>query len=133
MKWFSRKTIFGCDARGDAESAYFTRTTIIKCRFGQLCLHHFHRSDSIDLHDHPWNFWTLILWRGYIEQTPNGRRRVWPGMILRRRAEHQHRVELVDEKPALTLVWMGRRVRDWGFVTPLGRIEWQRYFRDKGC
>ena len=33
-------------------------------------LHRFHKSDPDDLHDHPWNYRTLILKGGYWEYTP---------------------------------------------------------------
>jgi hypothetical protein len=133
MKFFERKTIYGCEARGDAQSAYLTRWTLFKTHFGQVCLHVFHRSDADDLHDHPWPFLSLILWRGYVEETPRGRRRAWPGMVLFRQAEHRHRVELINGRPAVTLVVMGRRVREWGFITPRGWQQWREYFRERGC
>jgi hypothetical protein len=85
------------------------------------------------LHDHPWSFWSVILWRGYVECTPGKRRRIWPGMILHRRPEWRHRVELLNEKNAVTLVIMGRYVREWGFWTSKGWQHWQKYFAEKGC
>lgn len=133
MILFQKKTIFGCEARGDANSAYLTRYTLIKTRFGQICIHVFHRSDADELHDHPWNFWTFILWRGYVEETPFGRRRLWPGMLQFRPAEHRHRVELVNGHKSITLVFMGPYRREWGFVTPSGWQQWREYFRRKGC
>lgn len=133
MEWPSKKMIYGCDARGDGNSLYLARYTLIDRPGWKLNVHVFHRSDADDLHDHPWPFVSLILWRGYIEHTPQGRRRQWPGMLLFRRAGHAHRVELVDGKPAVTLVLVGKRHREWGFFTPAGWVEWTRYFREKGC
>src|SRR5271170_2244259 len=38
---------------------------------GRLYLHKFYRGDEdLHLHDHPWPFTSLILTRGYWEQTP---------------------------------------------------------------
>lgn len=133
MKLFERKIIRGCEARGDAESAYMTRITIVGFSFGQLCLHFFHRSDADELHDHPWAFWTLPIWRGYSEHTSSGVRRIWPFTIHRRRATHSHRVELIGGKSAVTLVWMQPRTRTWGFFTSQGWKNWRLYFREKGC
>jgi len=101
----------------------------------QLCLHVFHSSDwTDDYHDHPWPFVSLILWRGYIEQTPDGkRRRRWPGMVLLRKATHQHRVELIKEKPAVTLVVVGPRVRTGYFYCKGVRVWFMDYFKQKGC
>jgi hypothetical protein len=142
MKLFQTKTLYGCEERGDKNSPYLTRFTFLQTRFGQVCLHIFHRSDGDEMHDHPWNFVSIVLWRGYIEVTERGdenlsqeriRQRVWPGFILFRPARWRHRVELVNGKRAVTLVFMGARVREWGFFTAQGWLDWRTYFRRKGC
>lgn len=145
------KIIYGCDGRSDGHLPYLTRYTLIDRSNWQLCLHVFHRSDYPDFHDHPWNFLTLVLWRGYIEHFPDGKtRRVWPGMILFRPATHQHWVELVKghhvcnhsferphlesyEKRAITLVFMGKRKREWGFWLKGKFLHWLDYFKVKNC
>jgi len=140
---FGKKIIYGCESRGDGNSKYLTRYTLIDTRWLQVCLHIFHRSDADELHDHPWPFASLILWRGYREifatspWAANHRfhqsRRVWPGMLLFRDKTHAHRVELIDGKRAVTLVFMGKRSREWGFYTKRGWQLWTEYFRDRGC
>ncbi len=146
MKLFRKKTIKGCDARGDGESPYLTRFTLIETSLGAIYIHHFHRSDADEHHDHPWAFASLILWRGYVEETwrwstyetyvplpYKRRRRVWPGMVLFRRATHSHRVILVDGKPAWTLVIRGPKQRIWGFFTAKGWQDFKSYFTERGC
>jgi len=133
MNWPARKTIYGCEARGDGNDAYLTRWTLLDLPAFQVCLHWFHRSDADDRHDHPWPFLSLILWRGYVEDTPYGRKRRWPGSIAFRSADWIHRVELLGGRGALTLVVMGKRSRVWGFHTPCGWVEWTTYFKQKGC
>lgn len=169
-----KETIRGCEARGDGDSVYMIRYGLPRVGPFRLCLHVFYRSDADDLHDHPWGFVSMILWRGYVEVTGNPpvhalitrgagggvfcrgclvhgdnaatlqhirncrvvarrRKRIWPGMILFRRATHKHRVELLDGKRAVTLVMMGPRWRDRGFFTPGGWLHWRTYFADKGC
>lgn len=165
-----KKIIYGCDTRGDAESPYLTRWTLIDGgkRFG-VYLHRFHRGDADEHHDHPWAFCSIILWRGYLEETPCSRcggtgsishliqgkeralmcgscwdneaggptgvqrKRVWPGMVLFRRAAHRHRVELVNGREAWTLIIRGPVCRKWGFFTRLGWQHWKEYFRERGC
>ena len=83
----SKKTILGCDARGDGDSAYLTRYVLLETRRGNLNLHQFHRSDASDMHNHPWAFWSLILWPGYQEVTPEGTKRRWPLALAYRPAE----------------------------------------------
>jgi hypothetical protein len=165
VKILAKKIIYGCDSRGDGNSPYLTRWTLIETRFGAVYLHKFHRSDSPEHHDHPWRFASFILWRGYVEETAcpacggtgvvrigesglvslndcrcgapyvdsHKRKRVWPGMLLFRKATHRHRVVLVDGKPAWTLVVRGPYERIWGFFTPKGWQDFRDYFRERGC
>lgn len=149
MKLLRKKIIKGCDARGDGESPFLTRITLFACRFCAAYIHKFHRSDADEHHDHPWAFVSLILWRGYFEETSPytegmdkaldltrcaySRKRVWPGMVLFRKATHRHRVVLVGGKPAVTLIIRGPYVRDWGFFTRLGWQHWKDYFKERGC
>lgn len=111
----------------------------------QLFIHKICRSDE-DLwtHDHPWSFTSLILWRGYYEETfknpqapvPVRRKldRKYPGMILNRKAEHRHRV-LLDEKkgPAWTLVWTSGKKRSWGWWVQGNFIPWRLFLRRNRC
>ena len=129
----SKKIIYGCESRGDHDQPYLTRYTLIERKNWQLCLHVFHRSDADEHHDHPWNFISLILWRGYVEETPVGKKRKYPGMVLFRKAAHRHRVELVNGKKAVSLVLMGKRTRQWGFFTSKGWQSWTRYFIERKC
>jgi hypothetical protein len=142
----AKQVIYGCESRGDGDSPYMTRYAFPRIGPVRMCLHIFHRSDADDLHDHPWPFASLILWRGYTEVTPHplfpaldgggdirNRKRIWPGMILFRPATHIHRVELIDGKRAVTLVFMGKRIREWGFFTRQGWKLWTKYFSENGC
>jgi hypothetical protein len=149
LRLFSKKTIRGCESDGTADSPYLTRWTLIGSDKFAVYLHKFHRSDRDDLHDHPWPFISIILWRGYFEEVPavwtyepadhysneglRKRKRVWPGAVLFRKATHQHRVILVNGKPAWTLVIRGAYVRDWGFLTGAGWQRWKEYFKERGC
>lgn len=130
----TKRIVYGCEAHGNANRKYLVRYTLLDCFRLQICLHVFYSSDGTnDFHDHPWLFISLILWQGYIEETPDGkRRRRWPGMILFRRAIHQHRVELVNEKPAITLVLMGRRKREWYFYNKGLKLGEGVTFRKRG-
>jgi hypothetical protein len=119
----------------------------------QLYLHHILRSDADrELHDHPWNFLAIMLWRGYTEETqpecascraagrPQGdciapsdhalsRKR--PGMVLFRRAEHRHRVLLVNDRPAWSLVFTSAKRRSWGFWREGAFIPWRLFVARK--
>lgn len=140
MKFFEKKTISGCEARGDADSPYLTRYTLLGCRWFQLCIHVFHRSDNDEMHDHPWDFWTLLLKGGYMERVFTTRPHATqllkhrPGALLYRPAEHAHQVVLYPGKQATTLVLMFKRRREWGFFTKKGAyVKWLDYFNLNRC
>lgn len=123
---------------------YLTRWVLWGKRFEgdkhKVFLHLFHRGDAEPyFHDHPWPFWSLILWGGYWEWTPTPPDEVpamgpqvakWHGplSLLRRPADWRHRVELPPGKTCWTLVWCGKRVRSWGFICPgKGWIYWKEH------
>jgi len=122
---FERRRIVGC--YGDI---YMTRIILLRTRWFKLMLNYFHRSDEDRAqHDHPWPFWSFILWRGYLEHTPEGVKRIRPCRLIYRPCWWIHRVELING-PALTLVVTGRRVREWGFHTDKGWVHWKTFGRE---
>lgn len=114
--------------------------TVHRERHGaQLYLHHILRSDADrELHDHPWAFVSIILWRGYREETQWGEwwhwgtklQRKWPGFILFRAAEHRHRLHLVGG-PAWSLVFTSLKKRTWGFWRTGCFIPWREFVARK--
>lgn len=134
MRFFHKKTILGCEGRGDRNETYLTRITLVETSRWQLCLHIVHRSDSGPRHNHPFCYWTFPLWRGYIDDTAWEQPRLKPFHFYQREANHFHRIKLIDEKPAVTLFLMGTRTQDWGFFEhPTGYIPWRVYLEREGC
>lgn len=129
-------------------SARWSLTVHRKANGRQVYLHKICRSDGArEMHDHPWDFTSLILWRGYIEETAArikwrgacGKEfsvrgvilsRKWPGFILRRRAEYRHRV-LLSGGPAWTLVLTSGKKRSWGFWRRGAFIPWREFISRK--
>lgn len=152
-------TIYGVD--GEHSTPYLTRLML-----GRLRLHIFHRGDADpDCHDHPWDFWTFPL-TAYVEEvvenigvgTPVWVRRhqvVQAFRISFRPATHTHRVlgrldgwwpmvgaldpyGVPRVKPGriVTVVWLGRSRRPWGFLKARdGRwcwVAWRDYVFNGG-
>lgn len=107
----------------------YMRRWIIRTPFGDLRLHHILSSDRDgDLHDHPFDFTSLLLTGGYVEHTPQGSR-FWPRFsVVRKKAEDAHRLELVF--PIWTLVFTRGYRRKWGFHTEKGWVYWRDYVSD---
>lgn len=96
-------------------------------RFLNIYLHKVVRDDDDRaLHDHPWRYVSLILRSGYIEVTKKGKEVYRAPRILIRRATHTHRLVLLNEnRPTWTIVFTGRKVREWGFHCPKGWVHWK--------
>jgi hypothetical protein len=100
---------------------YLERTYLLKLKSFQICIHKILQSDADCLHDHPWNFLSIILKGGYYEGTTaeqrlNGPELAWykrrhkeatyfrwygVGNILYRNAEWKHRIRLKNWLPDL--------------------------------
>jgi hypothetical protein len=148
VPFFRMSIIRGCDdSTPGGTTPYLTRFRIVDLKSWGIYLHIFHRSDvGPELHDHPFGFLSVILWRGYIEVTPRykdasystyawatNRRRIHPLTAIWRPAEWRHRVDLIDGKRAVTLVFRGPRVREWGFWTSKGWQHFKDFFREHKC
>jgi hypothetical protein len=102
-----------------------------------IYLHHICRSDDDrDPHCHPWDFTTVVLRGGYVDEQWSawgtgravfGLEPCGPGAIRRRRAEHLHRVQLMPGRSSWSLVLTGPKRRSWGFMTLDGWKGWRDY------
>lgn len=110
---------------GKVGQPLMTRYFIFRRKAFAVFLHHFHRSDLDEFHDHPWTFVTFLATSGYREHTPAGtfwRRRL---SILYRPAEYQHFVEIVQ--PTWTVVLRFKTVREWGFIKNGTWTHWKKF------
>jgi hypothetical protein len=105
-----------------------------------VTLHKIVKSDDPIFHDHPWGYMTIILRGGYYEHVPvfdsRGQKFAeysrWrgPGSIIIRNANEYHWLELDEEKPTVSLFFMGRQQRDWGFLKDNKWIQHEEYLGD---
>lgn len=122
---FELRTIRNCD--GDV---YLLRWYIFRTENLGFFVHKFISSDEDRaLHDHPFGFFVLPIWRGYSEHNDRGKRRVLPLLGTRiRPATYRHRVELIAGKPAWSLFFRFKRVRVWGFWPKEGFIPFNKWW-----
>lgn len=113
----------------DAEgNLYLRRWRLIQTPLFGVYLHKIMQPDADrDLHDHPWNFISIVLSGGYSEQVEGGfvKRKLFS--IARRTAATAHRIARLFKVPTWTLVLVGRRKKSWGFYTPSGFKDWREY------
>ncbi len=116
-----------CDklSNGD-QGEYMRRYHLEYTRDRAIRFHHILASDpGSDLHDHPWDFVSVMLAGTYLEHTPSGTVRYEAPCVILRKAEQLHRLELVA--PVWTYVVCGRARRKWGYATTRGWIPWTAY------
>lgn len=142
---------------GGQTNPYMRRWYIIPRNFlFNIYLHQFLRNaDDRALHDHPWNFISIMPKGGYYEIQGHGRYisqagMAWTNMpkkwrecgtIAFRKANQAHRVELSEKHSnPWTIVITGPVVRVWGFHCPKGWVPWQEFVNsedrglvEKGC
>lgn len=108
---------------------YLFRWALLKLPQGRsVYLHNFVGNDwSRDLHDHPKRFISIGLWGRYLEETPKGKRIYRAPWIRTFKAEHRHRLSLIDRKPCWTLVIVLKSTRQWGFWHSGRFIHWKEY------
>lgn len=118
------------------ESVYLRRFYLVETEKVKVYLHIIKRSDEDpDPHDHPWDFTTIVLKNGYVDESYTITRKRLPDdrlgflSVRKRRAEHIHMVKVQEGKPAWTLVFLGPYRRKWGFVKPQpeGWTDWRTY------
>jgi len=90
-------------------------------------LHEIIRSDmDRELHDHPFDFVSIILSGGYYEVREDGSIKWYPaGSVLLREAETAHR--LIVPAPTWTLVIRSPYRRTWGFYAKQGWVPWHSF------
>jgi hypothetical protein len=124
-------------------TVYLKRLRIVQTPWFGVLLHWIYLPDrDRDAHDHPWPFASFIVRGGYKEEVSAavtdqyGR---WlggePYMRKHRRFSwHRTGLNMVHQITALkdrtvTLLLVGPRVREWGFYTNAGWVQWDVYDR----
>lgn len=121
----------------DTDGIYLVRWRIIQTPLFGIYLHKINTPDPRDtLHDHPYNFVSVILRGGYIEYTVKPKEySLWSYIVSRtqlhtvtrvniKRATDLHYIHRLLRVPTWTLMFVGRRQREWGFVDHNG---WTRH------
>jgi hypothetical protein len=131
-------SIFVVPAR---EGLYLWRLRIVQTPWFGVYLHRIYQADDDRaLHDHPWPFVSFVLRGWYREVVPDhvcgvdgfGCRETRERTIRWFNAKHSwslHRISHVSRSPIWTLVFVGKRLREWGFVDASGWTVWHKWLR----
>jgi hypothetical protein len=122
----------------DPTQLYLRRWRLIQTPWFALYLHKvLLPDDDRHMHDHPYNFSSLVLRGGYKEVVDYGDGWSWgrshkAGSIHHMKAEWLHKIVSLKRVPTWTLLFVGRRRRTWGFWTENGWVAWHNYERETG-
>jgi len=116
-----------CDKIESEEAGeYMRRYHLEFSRDRCIRFHHILTSDpEIDLHDHPWDFASVMLAGSYVEITPDGPVTYEAPCVITRTARQLHRLVLAE--PVWTYVICGKVQRKWGFATDHGWVPWDQH------
>jgi hypothetical protein len=124
---------------GPLDDPYLIRFILVRTpKHGGIYIHHMLRSDhDRSLHDHPWDFTSIVLKGGYMELVDNNTTGKLmfnaPGAIIHRPAEWKHRVILSEGRTCWTLVFVSKKLRQWGFwINDIQWCWWRKYNQNKG-
>lgn len=88
-----------------------------------------------------WDFWTFPLvsyteqvYRDHASDRVHRKDVVKRFRLHRRRAEHMHRLTGPANKlegRVWTIVWTGKKRREWGFLTKSGWVPWREFLKDR--
>lgn len=147
MKWLRYKLVDWLK-RGEPDvviasarsGEYLNRWHVIpRNKWFNIYFHEFVGSDDDRaLHDHPWNSLSWVLKGQALEfvQVSNNLQSlelVMEGDFVRRRAEHMHRLELINNEHMYTLFITSRKIREWGFNCPgKGWVHWEEFCAPDG-
>jgi len=116
---------------GQEECPYMRRWVINLWLFS-IRLHVWYRSDDKrHMHNHAFNFLTIVLRGGYIDVSPVNNDILSKGSIRYRKADHTHYVGY-PIPGTMTLLFCGRKKQNWGFFVKGKLMRPLRYFSRYG-
>lgn len=100
---------------GPPQCPILNRWTLLNTRGWKVMVHHFlPNTEDRPLHDHPWSFFTFVLWGSYEDIGYSTEEVVQAPTVRYRPAMHLHRTR-TGKHGAWTLVISTPKSRDWGF------------------
>lgn len=113
---------------------HFRRWRILSTPWFSIYIHGIYKADEdLHLHDHPWDYVSIVLKGFFTEKTLNynfikdekgisawrnasrNEDVIGPTRIIKRKAEQFHTIESLHGKSVYTLFFTGKRRREWGY------------------
>jgi len=122
FKWLSNLFLVK-EIRSKTGELHFQRWVLFALPFLRIYLHKICLPDYDEhMHDHPWNFISIILKGGYLEKFSNGPNydivsynHNNPGTIVKRNREQVHKIEKLFKISSWSLVLAWGEYQIWGY------------------
>lgn len=96
---------------------HFRRWQLFKCKWFSIYLHGIYESDKDQhLHNHPWDYRSIVLKGSYIEETESGLNILSPGKVSKRVGSDYHKINRLLSKSVYTLFIVSPIKRIWGYL-----------------
>lgn len=111
---------------------HFRRYLLFSTPWFHCYLHRIYKADQdLHLHSHPWLFWGIVLWGGYLEETPKGISKRGLLSFGGGDLNYFHKIHTMLRSPTTTLFFTGRKNYPWHYLTSEGKIDHETYRQKK--
>lgn len=95
---------------------HFRRWRLLSLPWFSIFIHGIYKEDlDKDLHDHPWDIFTFIIWGGYYEESKTGTTLRKPFTWKYSKARKPHKIKELYKPVTYSLAIVGKRKRSWGY------------------
>lgn len=112
---------------------HFQRWCIISIKnLFSINLHIIYKADEDNhLHNHPWNFISMVLWGRYVERLEDRLVNRFPLQISYRRKNVFHKIHMLLSRKVVTLNIMFSKQKEWGYKVDGGYVNSVEYRENK--
>lgn len=104
------------DIKSKEGVVHFRRWQVFTTPWFDVFIHGIYKSDEDEhMHDHPWDYFSIVIWGKFIEKVKQGRNAQTFLTTSHRKAEHTHKIEELKSKKVYTLFFASKRKREWGY------------------
>jgi hypothetical protein len=105
------------EIRSKEGKLHFRRWQILKTPWFSIYIHGIYAADQDKhLHNHPWDYKSIVLKGSYIEETPTGLNTLEPGSYTNRDGSGYHKIKELITPKVYTLFFVTPVKRDWGYL-----------------
>ncbi|TXI88520.1 MAG: hypothetical protein E6Q36_05370 [Chryseobacterium sp.] len=112
---------------------HFRRWQLLKTPWFVINVHGiYHKDEDQHLHNHPWNFLSIVLWGSYVEQLQGSVFNLRTFLdTAYRKAETYHKIYTLCSKSVYTLNFMSAKTKEWGYNVDGKFVGHQEYRKIK--